>query len=57
MWEMYVDAASFAPLRQTRLITDTDGTRKQDDVYDYQFEWLASEQIVSWDIDVDRLSE
>lgn len=54
---MYVDAASFAPLRQTRLITDTDGTRKQDDVYDYQFEWLASEQIVSWDIDVDRLSE
>lgn len=57
VWEMYVDAASFAPLRQTRLITDTDGTRKQDDVYDYQFEWLASEQIVSWDIDVDRLSE
>jgi len=50
-WDLYVDIETFKPLRLSGLVVAADGTHKKEDVYEYTFEHLQTDEGINWRLD------
>ncbi len=56
VWDLYVDKVTFKPVRQQRRITQGNKVKKED-VFDYTFVHLASDDGIEWKLDPAKLKQ
>lgn len=54
-WDLYVDKATFKPVRMSRLVKSIVGKVLKEDIYEYTFEHLPDDAGIHWGLQPDKL--